>query len=45
MIRAAIEAARKAGVPVVEVKIGDDATVRIPLAPDQPIAEDEEVAL
>jgi hypothetical protein len=45
MIRAAIEAARKAGVPVVEVKFGDEATVRIPLVPDQPIAEDEEVAL
>jgi hypothetical protein len=45
MIRAAIRAARKEGAPVVEVKIGDDATVRIPLAPDQPIAEPDEVIL
>jgi hypothetical protein len=34
MIRAAIRAARKEGADEVEVKIGDDATVRIPLAPD-----------
>jgi hypothetical protein len=43
MIRAAIRAARQEGAPVVEVKIGDDATVRIPLAPDKPIAEPDEV--
>ena len=45
MIRAAIRAARKEGAPVVEVKIGDEATVRIPPAPEKPIAEDEEVVL
>jgi hypothetical protein len=45
MIRAAIRAARKEGAPVVEVKIGDEATVRIPLAPEKPIAEDKEVVL
>lgn len=45
MIRAAIRAARKEGAPVVEVKIGDEATVWIPLAPEKPIAEDEEVVL
>ena len=39
MIRAAIRAAKKEGAAVVEVKIGDEATVRIPLAPDRPIAE------
>jgi hypothetical protein len=39
MIRAAIRAARKEGAAVVEVTIGDEATVRIPLAPDKPIAE------
>ena len=39
MIRAAIRAAKQEGASVVEVKIGDDATVRIPLAPDKPIAE------
>jgi hypothetical protein len=46
MIRAAIRAARQEGAPVVEVKIGDEATVRIPLVPeDKPIAESEEVVL
>ena len=45
MIRAAIRAARKEGAAVVEVKIGDDATVRIPLAPDKPIAESDEVVM
>jgi hypothetical protein len=45
-IRAAIRAARHEGVPVVEVKIGDEATVRIPLVPgDEPIAEPDEVVL
>jgi hypothetical protein len=45
MIRAAIRAARKEGAPVVEVKIGDGATVRIPLVPDKPVAETEEIVL
>jgi hypothetical protein len=46
MIRAAIRAARQEGAPVVEVKIGDEATVRIPLVPDdKPIAESDEVVL
>lgn len=46
MIRAAIRAARQEGASVVEVKIGDEATVRIPLAPDdKPIAESEEIVL
>jgi hypothetical protein len=44
MIRAAIRAARQEGAPVVEVKI-DGATVRIPLAPDKPVAESEEIVL
>jgi hypothetical protein len=44
-IRAAIRAARKEGAPVVEVKIGDDATVRIPLAAGKPVAEPEEIIL
>jgi hypothetical protein len=44
-IRAAIRAARKEGAPVVEVKISDAATVRIPLVPDKPIAESDEVVL
>jgi hypothetical protein len=45
MIRAAIRAARQEGAPLVEVKISDEATVRIPLAPDKPIAEDDQVVL
>jgi hypothetical protein len=45
MIRAAIRAAKQEGAPLVEVTIGDDATVRIPLAPDKPIAEPDKVVL
>jgi len=45
MIRAAIRAARKEGVSVIEVTINGEATVRIPLAPDKPIAEPEEIVL
>jgi hypothetical protein len=46
MIRAAIRAARKEGAPLVEVKIGDNATVRIPLThDDKPLAEADEVVL
>jgi hypothetical protein len=44
MIDAAIEAARKHGAPAVEVTIGD-ATVRIPLAADKPIAESKDIVL
>jgi hypothetical protein len=45
MIRAAIRAAKKEGVAEVEVKIGDDASIRIPLVPDKPLAESDEVVL
>jgi hypothetical protein len=45
MIRAAIRAARREGAPEVEVKIGNEATVRIPLLSDKPIAEPDEVVL
>jgi hypothetical protein len=45
IIRAVIRAARQEGAQVVEVTIGDEATVRIPLAPDKPIAEPDEVIL
>jgi len=38
MIQAAIRAARQEGAPEVEVKIGDDATVRIPVSPKSPSA-------
>jgi hypothetical protein len=45
MIRAAIRAARKEGAREVEVRICDDAIVRIPLAPEKPVAESEEIVL
>jgi hypothetical protein len=45
MIRAAIRAARKEGAPVVEVKIGDEATVRIPLVLEKSIADAKEIVL
>jgi hypothetical protein len=44
LVDAVIESARKNGVPEVEVTI-DEAMVRIPLAPDKPIAEPDEVVL
>jgi LDH2 family malate/lactate/ureidoglycolate dehydrogenase len=44
LVDAAIEAARKHGVAAVEVQI-DGATVRIPLAPDKPVAKSEEIVL
>jgi hypothetical protein len=45
-IERAIRAARKAGVTEIELKIGDGATVRIPLAPNsKPVAETEEIIL
>jgi hypothetical protein len=46
MIRAAIRAAREEGAKVVEVIINGEATVRIPLAPDdKPIADPDKVVL
>jgi hypothetical protein len=45
MIRAAIRAAKKEGGPEVEFKIGDEAIVRISLAPEKPIAESGEIIL
>jgi hypothetical protein len=44
-IERAIRAAKKAGVTAVEVKIGDEVSIRIPLAPEQPIAESDKVVL
>jgi hypothetical protein len=40
-----IRAARKAGVNEVEVKIGNEVAIRIPLVHDQPVAEPEEIVL
>jgi hypothetical protein len=45
MILAAIRAAKKEGVPMVEVIFGDGSTVRIPLEPGKPIAEPDEIVL
>jgi hypothetical protein len=49
MIRAAIRAARQEGAAEVQVTIGDEATVRIPLAPETPhdkqLAESQVVVL
>jgi hypothetical protein len=42
-IERVIRAAKKAGLTEIEVKIGDDASIRIPLAPERPIAEAEEI--
>ena len=44
-IERAIRAARKAGATEVEVKIGDDASIRIPLVPEKSVAESEEIVL
>jgi 2-iminoacetate synthase ThiH len=44
-IERAIRAAKKAGVTEIELKIGNDATVRIPLTPNKPVAETEEIIL
>lgn len=44
-IERAIRAARKAGASEVEVKMGDGVSIRIPLAPDRPVAESEEIVL
>jgi hypothetical protein len=44
-IERAIRTAKKAGVTEVVVKIGDEVAIRIPLVPDQPVAESEEIVL
>jgi hypothetical protein len=44
-IERAIRAARKAGATEVEVKMSDGASIRITLAPDRPVAENEEIVL
>ena len=45
LVDAAIEAARKHGVTAVEVKIGEEASIRIPLVPEKLVAESDEVVL
>jgi hypothetical protein len=44
-IERAIRAAKKTSVTEVVVKIGDEAVIRIPLVPDKPVAETEEIVL
>jgi 5,10-methylenetetrahydrofolate reductase len=44
-IERAIRAAKKAGVAEVVVTIGDEASIRIPLAPGKPVADSEEIVL
>jgi anion-transporting ArsA/GET3 family ATPase len=44
-IARAIRAAQKAGLAEVEVKISDQASIRIPLVPEKPVAESEEIVL
>jgi hypothetical protein len=44
-IERAIRAAKKLGLAEVEVRIGDEASIRIPLAPEKPVAECGEVVL
>jgi hypothetical protein len=44
-IERAIRAAKKAGLTEVEVKIGGEASIRIPLVPEKPVAEAGEIIL
>jgi hypothetical protein len=44
-IRRVIRAGKKEGVAEIELKIGDETSVRFQLAPNKPIAEDDEVVL
>jgi 2-iminoacetate synthase ThiH len=44
-IKRVIRAAKKEGVTEVEVKIGDDASIRIPLVAEKSVAESEEIVL
>ena len=44
-IERVIRAARKAGLTEVEVKLSGDASIRIPLIPEKPIADAEEIVL
>jgi hypothetical protein len=44
-IERAIRAAKKAGLTEVELKIGDEASIRFPLVPDKSVAETGEIVL
>ena len=44
-VQRAIRAARKEGAAAVELKLGDEVAIRIPLVPDKPVADPDEVVL
>ncbi len=44
-IERAIRAAKKLGLTEVEVRLGDEASIRIPLVPEKPVAEPGEIVL
>jgi hypothetical protein len=44
-IERAIRAAKKAAATMVELQIGDEVLVRIPLVPEKPVAESGEIIL
>ncbi len=44
-IERAIRAAKKNGATAVELKIGDQASIRIPLVPEERLADSQEVVL
>ena len=44
-IERAIRAAKKAGLVEVEVKIGEEVSIRYSLVPDRPVAESEDIVL
>jgi hypothetical protein len=44
-IERAIRAAKKSGLTEVEVRLGDEASIRITLAPEKPIADAGEIIL
>jgi 2-iminoacetate synthase ThiH len=44
-IERVIRAAKKAGLTEVEVRLGDEASIRIPLAPEKSIADGGEIIL
>jgi hypothetical protein len=44
-IERAIRAAKKAGLPEIEIKIGNDAAIRIPISPNNPVADSGDLIL
>jgi hypothetical protein len=44
-IERAIRAAKKAGLAEIEIKIGDDAAIRIPILPNNPVADSGDLVL